>query len=240
MKLSLESRNKPDYKIAALTENYVKRFGDEFELTVHSLYDSELKGRILLTPDEDDWLGIVEMGTGVNVITVLEVNKRYRGQGIGKTLLEVFDEAEYLFGEEDNARALNMYKKYWHPGVMRWLKFKPRKWWYSFYNPKNVSGLVYVDEKGRHDISMFTGVNIAPNVISGHTMVIGAAFRKVADTGNQNTDYALTTLGNYTKHSERPNMYVLTLDDIIYYATNEEIERGEELTVNHEDLPWNQ
>lgn len=240
MKLTLEGRNKPDYKVAALTENHVKRFGNEFELTVHSLYDSEIKGRILLTPDEDDWLGIVEMGTGVNVITVLEVNHRYRRQGIGKILLEVFDEAEYLFGEEDNARALNMYKKYWRPGVVRWLKFKPRKWWYSFYNPGNVSGLIRADEVGRHDIGMFASVNIAPNVVSGYTMVVGTAFEKVADTGNSDRDYTFTTLGRYARHSKRPNMYVLTLDNLVYYATNDEIERDEELTVNHEDLPWNQ
>lgn len=70
----------------------------------------------------------------------------------------------------------------------------------------------------------------------------GIAFKKISNTGNPDKDFIRSSLGEYTNHSDNPNLRVAKTkgDDHIRYdfIAIRDIKKGEELFINYNDLDW--
>lgn len=235
--ISLESSPQIEYVVEEIDKKNVRLLSNT-ELKFDSINNSDIVGRIILTMDKDEWIAYTQMYVDTKMIITLEVNKKYRGMGFRVKALELFEDAEYIFGEEDNEKTLNLYGKYWEKCTLRWVKLRPRKFWIGFYNPKIMNDVYFIDDSDIAGQGVFMNVELRGNSMDNYTTIVGPAFKQTSQTGDPDQDYTRTMLGKYVNHSNTPNLYLLEDGQVFYYATNEEILKGEELTIDYNEFPW--
>ncbi len=103
---------------------------------------------------------------------------------------------------------------------------------YDEYETIN-SGIFYVDKS---TIEEGNGT-FAKKDIKKNTK-IAVAFIKTNNTGDMNRDYKSTILGEYTKHSNTPNLNIRKNNEKIVFYSNRFIKKDEELTVNYKQFDW--
>ena len=67
---------------------------------------------------------------------------------------------------------------------------------------------------------------------------LGPGFIKIKRTGNPDVDYNPTKSGKSIKHSDDPNVYIKISRWKYYFFTNQNISRGDEITLDFRKLPW--
>lgn len=95
--------------ITALTPAHIRKWGKEFEFNLVPIIEGMLY-KIIITPDGDSWVGYSTYDPKSRVVTTLEVNEEFRGQGFGKTLLDLWPLSEGVYVEARNP-AISFYKK---------------------------------------------------------------------------------------------------------------------------------
>ncbi len=80
------------------------------------------------------------------------------------------------------------------------------------------------------------GVFTKEDIASGEN--IGLGFEKICDTGNPDTDYIRTKLGEKINHSQNPNLRLSENGDKFYFISSREIKSGEELVLDYKSIPW--
>jgi hypothetical protein len=95
-----------------------------------------------------------------------------------------------------------------------------------------LNKLWVVGNSNIHGEGIFDNVNLPKGVI------IGLSFEKVLNTGVPDKDYKRTKLGALVNHSSNPNLILCKKNDKFYYNTLSKINKGDELTINYNDFPW--
>tara|TARA_Y100000310_G_scaffold261924_1_gene271461 strand:+ start:403 stop:786 length:384 start_codon:yes stop_codon:yes gene_type:complete len=92
-----------------LTQTHLRQWGKEFEFNLLPMVEG-IHHKIIVDPDRDRWVGYSTYDPTSKVVTTLEVNEKYRGQGFGRTLLGLWPSAECVYVEARNP-AISFYKK---------------------------------------------------------------------------------------------------------------------------------
>lgn len=80
------------------------------------------------------------------------------------------------------------------------------------------------------------GVFAKENITNGENMGLG--FEKVENTGNPDTDYMRTNLGEKINHSKDSNVRLFQDNNKFYFFSSRDIQQGEELLLDYESIPW--
>ena len=97
------------YTATTLTAAHIRKWGKEFEFNLVPLGIHHIAW--ILKDYRGSWVGYSTYDPQSKILTTLEVNRKYRGQGFGKILLDLWPRAERLYVEAQNIPAIALYKK---------------------------------------------------------------------------------------------------------------------------------